>query len=224
MEPILGRRLGRALHGLWPLTDRMSAMNAAITLAALTALCASITVQAEAINYDVNVQEGIQNGITGTITPDVNTLTGSFTFDNGVFSNISVIINGQGAVNVPVQSIVDSLGALTFSYTFDHQFSDTTSYSFQLSSPLGGGAQTIYASDVDFAPFDSDQFGDAVCGSPLYGQSGPYASTYTCSGSLMVASGTPAPEIDPGTMVSGTSLMLGVLAVLRGGRRRRMHG
>jgi hypothetical protein len=163
-------------------------------------------IAASAQTYDVNVQEGIDTG--GTITPDVNDLTGSFTYKSGVFSNINVLIDGQGA-SAPVQTITGGITSLLFSYTFTP--TDTTYYSFDINHPLGGSATTISVSEVVFSPFDSAQFGNAVCGSPVYGQFGPQASTYTCSGSL-----TKAPEIDPSLAVSGMLLLIGGLTVLRG--------
>jgi hypothetical protein len=169
------------------------------------------SVAANAQTYDVNVQEGIDMG--GVITPNVNDLTGSFTYSGGAFSNIDVLINGVGAT-APVQTITGGSTSLLFSYTF--MPSDTTYYSFTINHPLGGSATTITASDVVFSPFDSAQFGNAVCGSPVYGQSGPNAATYTCSGGL-----TRAPELDAGATAAGLALLIGSVAVLRGRGRVR---
>jgi hypothetical protein len=165
-------------------------------------------IAASAQTYDVNVQEGIDTG--GVITPNVNDLTGSFTYNAGVFSDINVLIDGQGAT-APAQTITGGASTLLFGYT--DMPSDTTFYSFDISRPLGGSATTISVSDVVFSPFDSLQFGNDVCGSPVFGQSGPNASTYTCSGSL-----TKAPEIDPASVVGGLALLIGAGAVLRGRR------
>lgn len=165
-------------------------------------------IAASAQTYDVNVQEGIDTG--GVITPNVNDLMGSFTYNAGVFSNINVLIDGQGAM-APVQTIAGGTTSLQFSYTF--MPSDTTYYSFDINHPLGGSATTISVSDVVFSPFDSLQIGNDVCGGTVYGQSGPNASTYTCSGGL-----TKAPEIDPASAAGGLALLIGGVAVLRGRR------
>jgi hypothetical protein len=165
-------------------------------------------IAASAQTYDVNVQEGIDSG--GVITPNVNDLTGSFTYNAGVFSNINVQIDGQGAI-APVQTITGGATSLLFSYT--DMPSDTTFYSFDINHPLSGSATTISVSDVVFSPFDSLQFGNDVCGGTVYGQSGPNASTYTCSGSL-----TKVPEIDPASAAGGLALLIGAVAVLRGRR------
>ncbi len=166
---------------------------------------------ANAQTYDVNVQEGVDT--LGVITPNVNDLTGTFTYNAGVFSNINILINGQGAT-APAQTITGGTTSLLFSYT--DAPSDTTFYSFDINHPLGGSATSIGISDVVFSPFDSLQFGNDVCGSTVYGQSGPNASTYTCSGSL-----TKAPEIDPAFAAGGLALLLGGAAVLRA--RRIVH-
>lgn len=168
-------------------------------------------IAASAQTYDVNVQEGIDT--LGVITPDVNDLTGSFTYTSGVFSNINILINGQGG-EAPAQTIGGGTTSLLFEYT--DAPTDTTFYSFDINHPLGGSATTIGVSDVIFSPFDSSQFGNAVCGSTVYGQSGPNASTYTCSGSL-----TKAPEIDPSVSAAGLALLLGGVAVVRA--RRSAH-
>jgi hypothetical protein len=168
-------------------------------------------IAASAQTYDVSVQEGIDTG--GMIAPGVNDLTGSFTYNAGVFSNINLLIDGQGAT-APVQTITGGITSLLFSYTF--MPSDTTYYSFNISHPLGGSANTISVSDVVFSPFDSAQFGNDVCGSPVYGQSGPNASTYTCSGSL-----TKVPEIDPSSAAGALALLVGGMAVLCGMRGMR---
>jgi hypothetical protein len=165
-------------------------------------------VAASAQTYDVNVQEGIDTN--GVITPNVNDLTGSFTYNAGVFSNIDVQIDGQGAL-APVQTITGGATSLLFSYT--DMPSDTTFYSFDINHPLGGSATTISVSDVVFSAFDSLQFGNDVCGGSVYGQSGPNASTYTCSGSL-----AKAPEIDLASAARGLALLIGGVAVLRGRR------
>ena len=122
-------------------------------------------IAASAQTYDVNVQEGIDTG--GVITPNVNDLTGSFTYNAGVFSDINVLIDGQGAT-APAQTITGGASTLLFGYT--DMPSDTTFYSFDISRPLGGSATTISVSDVVFSPFDSLQFGNDVCGSPVFGQ------------------------------------------------------
>jgi hypothetical protein len=174
-------------------------------------------IAASAQTYDVNVQEGIDTG--GVITPNVNDLTGSFTYNAGVFSNINVQIDGQGAM-APVQSITGGATSLLFTHT--DMPSATTFYSFDINQPLGSSATTIGVSDVVFSPFDSLQFGNDVCGSPVFGQSGPNASTYTCSGSLTKAPeiDPKAPEIDPASAAGGLALLIGGAAVLRGRRRQ----
>jgi hypothetical protein len=168
-------------------------------------------VAASAQTYDVNVQEGIDTN--GVITPNVNDLTGSFTYNAGVFSNVNVQIDGQGGI-APAQTITGGITSLLFSYTF--MPSDTTFYSFDINHPLGGSATTINVGGVVFSPFDSLQFGNDVCGGTVYGQSGPNASTYTCSGSL-----TKAPEIDAASAAAGLALLIGGMALLRGRREAR---
>jgi hypothetical protein len=180
---------------------------------ATTALAVAMLVQAHharalggPVTYDVNVQEGIDNG--GVITPNVNDLTGSFVYNAGVFSSINLLINGQGATDVPVQTGSGGITSLLFSYTFSP--SETTFYSFNINHPLGGSAHTIGINSVVFSPFDSLEFGNDVCGSPLHGQSGPHAETYTCSGHL-----TKVPELGWSGAAGAATLLCGVLLLTR---------
>jgi hypothetical protein len=53
-------------------------------------------VAASAQTYDVNAQEGIDTN--GVITPNVNDLTRRFTYNADVFSNVNVLIDGQGGI------------------------------------------------------------------------------------------------------------------------------
>ena len=165
------------------------------------------------VTYDVNVQEGIDNG--GVITPNVNDLTGSFVYNAGVFSSVDLLINGQGASDVPVQTVSGGITSLLFSATFSP--SDTTFYSFNINHPLGGSANTIGINSVVFSPFDSLEFGNAVCGSPLRGQSGPHAETYVCSGSL-----TKVPELGWPAAAAAMTLLWGGLLLTRARRTTRL--
>lgn len=181
--------------------------NRLLALAAAAALVAPLAAHAESITYDFTV-----NG--GSVGPLANlTASGSFTFDSSIIPVGGGLVTGTGL-----------LTGLAFTWdglSYDQTTANTGSLDFNSSGMLDGvnfgtsceaGACDVSSSEDDWNIAGHTPVGTVTSAEFLYtvGNGQLYESFQTHLAA--------APEIDPATLTSAMTLLLGGLAVVRSRR------
>jgi hypothetical protein len=130
---------------------------------------------------------------------------GSFTFNNGTFSNLN-ITDSQGATfDLSASGGLDGSSSTLSSYIF---YGASGNVGLDATAPFGTPGLLI-----------ENAYEDAPGVPPPGFCEGEIQNAPGCSASISVVSKTTAaPEINPGVVVSALTLLLGALAILRGKR------
>ncbi|HTD10946.1 MAG TPA: hypothetical protein VK676_02650 [Steroidobacteraceae bacterium] len=196
---------------------------------------AALPMAAQAQTYDFNVT---MTGINGA---GPTTFSGSFAFNAAGTGGCSAAFCAPGAIpeftNVNINNPLSSdpaggrfaftdatSGGMNLNFVDTYlgtagQSSFVNDLSLTIGTPLGGSATSIGLDNIEFST-DANGTGTHSCG----GSSVLASLGVTCSQASLKVATVKAPEIDSSSAVSALTLLLGALAVLRGGAANRYDG